>query len=226
MKQVLNESKVSNFKILEEKPSNVLKRLVMPIADWKPNRNGRVYPKELWQKVVNSDYMREMINTHTLFGESSHPQDDRLEVDLANVSHAINNVWIDNDCVMGEIDILPTPQGKIINELIDYGSEIGISSRGNGSVMPDGTVNVDDYVLVTWDIVMRPSVAAARLDLALVESAKNTNANDVKSILNEYSSMVSNTKSAEKCNNFIYLDEGVKNNLIYSSIDKLVESMR
>ena len=115
MKQTLVESHTSSqFKILKDKPANVLKRIQMKLSDWKPNRNGRVYPRELWENVVNSEYVEEAINTHTLFGESSHPE-ERLEVDLANVSHAINDMWIQNDGVWGTVDILPTPQGQIIS---------------------------------------------------------------------------------------------------------------
>lgn len=217
MKQTLVESHTSSqFKILKDKPANVLKRIQMKLSDWKPNRNGRVYPRELWENVVNSEYVEEAINTHTLFGESSHPE-ERLEVDLANVSHAINDMWIQNDGVWGTVDILPTPQGQIINSLIDYGSEIGISSRGSGSVIGN-EVDPDDYTFVTFDIVMRPSVQAARLDLRMVES-DSIDVNEVKGILTEYS------ESVKKCNKFIYLDEGVRKALLDEKLDRLVESI-
>ena len=222
MKQTLCESHTSSqFKIIKEKPANVLKRIQMKLSDWKPNRNGRIYPKELWEKVVNSDYVEEAINTHTLYGESSHPE-ERLEVDLANVSHAINDMWITNDGVYGTIDILPTPQGQIINSLIEYGSEIGISSRGSGSVVGN-EVDPDDYTFVTFDIVMRPSVQAARLDLRMVESS-SIDVNEVKGILNEYSESVK--ISDKKCKRFIYLDEGVRRALLDEKLDRLVESMK
>ena len=222
---ILNESHSSSqFKILEDKPKNVLKRIKMKLSDWKPNRNGRIYPRELWERIVNSEYVKEMINTHTLFGESSHPE-ERLEVDLSNVSHAINDMWIDGDGLYGIIDILPTPQGKIINELINYGSEIGISSRGSGSVVGN-EVDPDDYTFVTFDIVMRPSVEAARLDLRMVESA-NINKEEVNKILESYRVSTGNVSEEDKkCNNIIYLDEGVKKALLNDKLDKLVESMK
>lgn len=222
MKQTLVENHTSSqFKIIKDKPANVLKRIQMKLSDWKPNRNGRIYPKKLWENVVNSEYVEEAINTHTLFGESSHPE-ERLEVDLANVSHAINDMWIQNDGVWGTIDILPTPQGQIINSLIEYGSEIGISSRGSGSVVGN-EVDPDDYTFVTFDIVMRPSVQAARLDLRMVES-DSIDVNEVKGILNEYSESVK--ISDKKCKRFIYLDEGVRRALLDEKLDRLVESMK
>lgn len=74
MRNILTEGSVnSKFKVIKEKPANVLKRIQMKLSDWKPNRNGRIYPRELWENVLNSDYIKEAINTHTLFGESSHP---------------------------------------------------------------------------------------------------------------------------------------------------------
>ena len=209
MKQTLVESHTgSQFKIIKNKPANVLKRIQMKLSDWLPNRNGRVYPKELWENVVNSDYVKEAINTHTFFGELDHPE-ERLEVSLQNISHAINDIWIEDDGVYGELDILPTPQGKVVNELIDYGSEIGISSRGSGSVNGN-EVDPDDYTFVTFDIVMRPSVEAARLDLRMVES-ENINVDEVNKILNEYTVN----------NKITYLNESVKTNLLNSKIDAL-----
>ena len=140
--------------------------------------------------------------------------EERLEVDLANVSHAINDMWIENDGLWGTIDILPTPQGQIINSLIDYGSEIGISSRGSGSVVGN-EVDPDDYTFVTFDIVMRPSVQAARLDLRMVES-ENINVDEVKGILNEYSISVKDNKKVSK------LDEGIKHAMLDERISKLL----
>ena len=215
MRNILTEGSVnSKFKVIKEKPANVLKRIQMKLSDWKPNRNGRIYPRELWENVLNSDYIKEAINTHTLFGESSHPE-ERLEVDLANVSHAINDMWIQNDGVWGTIDILPTPQGQIINSLIEYGSEIGISSRGSGSVVGN-EVDPDDYTFVTFDIVMRPSVEAARLDLRMVES-ENIDVNEVKTVLNEYSSKMNKNVNE-------HLNEGIRHSLLNDKLS-LFEKM-
>jgi len=181
----------TKFNILKEKPANVLKRIVMLISDFNSNRNGRVYSRELWEKAIRSDYVKEMINTHSLLGELNHPmgeEEDRLEIDLTKVSHAINNIWIDDQGVWGEIDILPTPNGKIVNELIDYGTNIGISSRACGSVMPNGEVDPNDFQLFTWDIVARPSVANARFDQLMFESenVKSGEKKKIKNVINEY----------------------------------------
>ena len=187
MKNILTESTKSKFKVLEHKPANVLKRIQGVLSDFKSNRNGRIYPRELWENVLNSDYVKEMIESHGLVGELDHPE-ERLEISLQNVSHVINDMWIEGDQVVGTIDILPTPSGKIVSELLDYGTDIGISSRGAGSVGPNNVVD-SDYQFVTFDFVARPSCEAARLNM-IVESVQpeiDTNSDDkVKNILEGY----------------------------------------
>ena len=187
MKSILLESTKSKFKVLEHKPANVLKRIQGVLSDFKSNRNGRIYPRELWENVLNSDYVKEMIESHGLVGELDHPE-ERLEISLQNVSHVINDMWIEGDQVVGTIDILPTPSGKIVSELLDYGTDIGISSRGAGSVGPNNVVD-PDYQFVTFDFVARPSCEAARLNM-IVESVQpeiDTNSDDkVKNILEGY----------------------------------------
>lgn len=186
-KNILTESTKSKFKVLENKPKNVLKRIQGVLSDFKSNRNGRIYPRELWENVLNSDYVKEMIESHGLVGELDHPE-ERLEISLQNVSHVINDMWIEGDQVLGTIDILPTPSGKIVSELIDYGTDIGISSRGAGSVGAGNIVD-PDYQFVTFDFVARPSCEAARLNM-IVESVQpeiDTNSDDkVKNILEGY----------------------------------------
>ena len=74
-KNILTESTKSKFKVLEHKPKNVLKRIQGVLSDFKSNRNGRIYPRELWENVLNSDYVKEMIESHGLVGELDHPEE-------------------------------------------------------------------------------------------------------------------------------------------------------
>ena len=72
-KQVLNEQlTLSLFEEVnnEEKPKGILKRIKGIVADFNPNRNGRVYPRELWERVINSEYVKEMMESKCLFGEN------------------------------------------------------------------------------------------------------------------------------------------------------------
>ena len=201
MKNILLESTKSKFKVLEHKPANVLKRIQGVLSDFKSNRNGRIYPRELWENVLNSDYVKEMIESHGLVGELDHPE-ERLEISLQNVSHVINDMWIEGDQVVGTIDILPTPSGKIVSELLDYGTDIGISSRGAGSVGPDNVVD-PDYQFVTFDFVARPSCEAARLNMIVegVQVEIDNNSDDkVNNILESYRQSLKEGHSQEDIN--------------------------
>lgn len=225
-KKILNEELTQSlFESVEDKPSGVLKRIKGIVADFKPNRNGRIYPRELWEKVINSEYVKEMIDSKCLFGEANHPFDDRVEIDLNNVSHCIHNLYIEGDNVIGELDLLPTPAGELINKLIDYGSKIGISSRGAGSVNEDGSVDPDDYQFFTFDIIPRPSVAAARP--AIVESEqidlsseKVLTEGEIATILSSYKNI---NKKVEDLSGYRFINEGVEKNISTNIIDKLIE---
>lgn len=206
MKGILTESTKSNFKVLDHKPSNVLKRIKGVLSDFKSNRNGRIYPRELWENVLKSDYVKEMINSHGLVGELDHPE-ERLEISLQNVSHVINDMWIEGDEVVGIIDILPTPSGKIVSELLDYGTDIGISSRGAGSVGAGNIVD-PDYQFVTFDFVARPSCEAARLNMIVegVQVEIDNNSDDkVTAILEGYK-----TNLKEASNGLLVCDRCLK----------------
>ena len=198
MKNVLVESTKSKFQVLAQKPANVLKRIKGVLSDFGSNRNGRIYPRELWENVINSDYVKEMINSHGLVGELDHPE-ERLEISLQEVSHVINDMWIEGDQVMGIIDILPTPNGKIVNELLDYGTDIGISSRGAGSVGAGNVVD-PDYQFITFDFVARPSCEAARLNTILegVKIDLATNSDEkVNAVLESYKDELNESQSQE-----------------------------
>lgn len=225
MKQVLNENTaISLFEeVKEEKPAGILKRIKGIVADFKPNRNGRVYPRELWEKVINSEYVKEMMGSKCLFGENNHPFDDRVEIDLNNVSHCIHDLYIEGDSVIGVIDLLPTPAGEIINKLIDYGSKIGISSRGAGSVQSDGSVNPDDYQFFTFDLVPRPSVAAARPAMVEAEEVKTETIlteGEIATILNKYRKL---DETIDEKTAYRYITEGETKKISTNIIDKLIK---
>ena len=95
------------------------------------NRNGRVYPKEIMIKEVNR-YNKEFVEKKRAFGELGHP--DGPTVNLERVSHMITNLQQDGSNYVGEAKIMNTPYGKIVKGLIDEGAQLGVSSRGMGSL--------------------------------------------------------------------------------------------
>ena len=99
------------------------------------NRNGRVYPYETLVKEVNR-YTDEFINKNRAFGELGHP--DGPTVNLERVSHMITKLYPDGDNFIGEAKVMNTPYGKIVKGLIDEGAQLGVSSRGMGSLINRG----------------------------------------------------------------------------------------
>ena len=127
------------------------------------NQNGRVYPKAILEREV-AEYARIQIAENRALGELDHPESS--VVNLQNVSHNVRKVWWQGDDVMGEVEVLGTPSGNILKELLKAGIKLGISSRGLGSVKEvnedTGTVAVqDDFELVCWDFVSNPSTHGA-----------------------------------------------------------------
>ena len=125
------------------------------------NRNGRIYPKEILVKEVTR-YNKEFVNKKRAFGELGHP--DGPTVNLERVSHMITKLYPDGDNFIGEAKIMNTPYGKIVKGLIDEGAQLGVSSRGMGSLINRGGKNYvrDDFYLATAaDIVADPSAPDA-----------------------------------------------------------------
>ena len=125
------------------------------------NRNGRVYPKEIMIKEVNR-YNKEFVEKKRAFGELGHP--DGPTVNLERVSHMITNLQQDGSNYVGEAKIMNTPYGKIVKGLIDEGAQLGVSSRGMGSLEQRNGANyvTSDFMLATAaDIVADPSAPDA-----------------------------------------------------------------
>jgi hypothetical protein len=138
----------------------VLKNVVLQRAEAK-NQNGRVYPKDVLMREA-AEYKRNFVEQRRALGELDHPESP--VVNLKNVCCNVVNLWTRDDNVMGDIEILTTPTGNIVRELIRNNIKLGVSSRGLGSVkqMDENTVEVqDDFSLVCFDIVSNPSTIGA-----------------------------------------------------------------
>ena len=149
--------------ITEEKENggkNYKIRGIFMQADIK-NRNGRVYPMEVLDEEVKK-YNKNFIEQKRAFGELGHP--DGPTVNLERVSHMITSLKPDGKNFIGEAKIMDTPMGKIVQNLMDEGAKLGVSSRGMGSLRQKGGANVvsDDFYLATAaDIVADPSAPNA-----------------------------------------------------------------
>ncbi len=123
------------------------------------NQNGRIYPLAILQREVNN--YQKFIKERRALGELDHPATSVVE--LSNVSHLVTSAYMEGNNVMGEIEVLSTPKGKILGTLVEAGVKIGISSRGVGSTTNEGgnTVVNDDFQLICWDMVAEPSTPGA-----------------------------------------------------------------
>lgn len=149
-----------------------LGRLGGPIADWgEGTRNGRYYSRDLWVKVFDTPWVQEALETKTLFGEADHP-DERLESKISEAAVVMTDYEFrdDEELLYGWFDILDTPSGRILRTLADYGSKLGVSSRGRGEVIKQNgkqVVKESSYLFGGFDIVALPAVKKARQDFVL-----------------------------------------------------------
>ncbi len=150
------------------------------------NQNGRVYKKDVLVREVNK-FTDEFIKNGNAFGELDHP--DSAIVSLKNASHIIKELWWEGDNLKGRVELLNTPVGNIVKEIIKAGHTIGISSRGTGSVSQtnEGYLQVeDDFELVTFDFVSNPSTQGAFMNsVSLNESKSLSKYSKIDVILNE-----------------------------------------
>lgn len=145
---------------IKENNGRLIVKGVLQRAEAK-NQNGRVYPKPILEREIKK-YSSTNIAQRRALGELDHP--DSSVVNLSNVSHNVLEVHWNHDDVVGTVEILNTPAGKILKELFEAGITLGISSRGMGSVknLGENTVEVqDDFELIAWDFVSNPSTQGA-----------------------------------------------------------------
>ena len=125
------------------------------------NRNGRIYPQQVLEKEVRR-YNKDQINNNRAYGELGHPEGPTINLERA--SHMITKLYPDGKNFIGEAKVLSTPMGKIVENLLDDGAKLGVSSRGMGSLNQKNGANYvrDDFYLATAaDIVADPSAPNA-----------------------------------------------------------------
>jgi hypothetical protein len=163
MKLITEYTENESLQCLIEKKENGDKNYVIEgvfaQADAK-NRNGRVYPKAIMEKAVGK-YVTEQVSKKRAVGELNHPEGPTVNLD--KVSHLITDLKFEGNDVVGKAQILDTPMGKIVKGLLDGGVQLGVSTRGMGSLeQRNGAMVVkDDFILSTIDIVQDPSAPDA-----------------------------------------------------------------
>ena len=124
------------------------------------NRNGRIYELPILEKEVKR-YNKELVEKKRALGELNHPQGPTVNLD--RVSHMIKSLEFNGNDVVGKAKLLDTPMGNIAKNLVNEGAQLGVSSRGMGSLEDRGGTNYvkDDFMLSAVDIVADPSAPGA-----------------------------------------------------------------
>ena len=172
----LNEDTSLKFKNIspEEKTAKgILGRLYGPVASFAaPTRNGRHYGQDLWEKLFNSDLIKERFKNGGIFGELCHPDYEDVNMEKVAIVMPEPPVKDNKGDLIAYVDIVDTPCGRIAYQLAKYGYKFGISSRGTGDIIEDYNgneeVDPDTYQLNAFDLVEIPAVENARL--SFVES--------------------------------------------------------
>lgn len=164
--KILETLKLQPLSEEEKTKKHILGRLYGPIATFGDStRNGRYYNKQLWEKALSDEIFLEKVANKSLFLELEHPA-DRDTIDMKLACACIPEVpKIIGDDLYAVIDILDTPNGKLLKTFVDYGFVPGISSRGSGDVDANNEVDPETFFLETWDIVSLPAVKKARLSV-------------------------------------------------------------
>tara|TARA_R110002124_G_scaffold167688_1_gene335148 strand:+ start:784 stop:1374 length:591 start_codon:yes stop_codon:yes gene_type:complete len=155
---------------------------VMQRADAK-NGNGRIYGKNVLQREVENYH--KLVKERRALGELDHPDDS--VINLRNASHLVVDIWWDGDDVMGKVQVLDTPAGKVLQELAKAGVTLGISSRGLGSVKEErgNTIVEDDFQLICFDFVSEPSTTGAFMMKESREPNIFTKSDKINRLLND-----------------------------------------
>jgi hypothetical protein len=181
-RKLLIETCLFEGKINEDDSGRTIVRGVLQRAG-APNQNERVYPRNILEREAKKYEI--LIKERRALGELDHP--DSSVINLKNVSHNVREIHWEGDDLCGTVEILPTPSGNILKELLRAGILLGISSRGMGSVRPrnEGGVQVgEDFELIGWDFVSNPSTHGAFL--TPVNESKKQKINESIEVCGDY----------------------------------------
>lgn len=195
---------IENLSVLNEsKNGNTIVEGIFGRAN-EENRNGRIYPGEVLKEQIKK--LQPTIEARRLCGELDHPQNDTVK--LSNASHIVTMLEMRGNDLFGRAEILNTPAGQVVKALIDGGVQVGISSRGMGTLSEgaDGKRYVnEDFKLVTFDLVADPSTRGAFPTLA--ESTESAFVRE-------------NLSKLEKEGNFVTMLEGALRNAFSNHLEE------
>jgi hypothetical protein len=160
--KLISEFNDIGFEVITEEKNGKKKYIIEGVfaqAEQK-NRNGRIYPKPIMEKAINM-YNEKQVSKGRAVGELNHPEGPTVNLD--KVSHKIESLEFKGNDVMGKATVLDTPMGRIVEGLLEGGVQLGVSTRGMGSLMQQNNAMVvkDDFILNAIDVVQDPSAPSA-----------------------------------------------------------------
>jgi hypothetical protein len=161
--KLISEYTENNIEVIIEANENGKKKYIIEgvfaQAETK-NRNGRIYPMAVMEKAVGK-YVGDQVSKGRAVGELNHPEGPTVNLD--KVSHKIESLDLKGNDVVGRATILETPMGQIVKGLLDGQVQLGVSTRGMGSLQNNGAAMVvkPDFILNAVDIVQDPSAPSA-----------------------------------------------------------------
>jgi len=211
----------------KELPKGVLGILEGVCSDFtQATRNDNFYSRELWERILDSEYVKECLETKTLFGALDHPES--LENLAGDAAVSCTDLWIDEteQCLKGKFNVLPTPRGKILDALLKTGSILGVSCRGVGDLSPNAqgtnTVDPETYNFVCFDVVTQPAAVKARQQYQkLTESQKL----ELKPVLDALMESISVCKTQEDLESIQKLSERLGYNTVTEVQTRLQEQL-
>jgi len=160
--KLISEFNDIGFEVITEEKNGKKKYIIEGVfaqAEMK-NRNGRIYPKPIMEKAIDM-YNEKQVSKGRAVGELNHPEGPTVNLD--KVSHKIESLEFKGNDVMGKATVLDTPMGRIVEGLLEGGVQLGVSTRGMGSLMQQNNAMVvkDDFILNAIDVVQDPSAPSA-----------------------------------------------------------------
>lgn len=204
--KLITETLQSNISVLTEGAGSDKKTFIegVMLQAEKPNRNHRIYRRHILESAVNK-YIKEQVSTGRAVGELNHPEGPTVNLD--KVSHRITQLRWDGDNVVGKALILNTPMGQIVKGLLEGGVQLGVSSRGMGSLERKGDIHEvkDDFMLATIDIVQDPSAPEAFVN-GIMEGVEYFMDGD-KLVAKRVDEMIDNLENIKKMKSAQYFTE-------------------
>lgn len=178
---VINESAMTSSASISKKNPNTVEFIaVLQEAD-RPNRNGRVYKKEVLEQALNAPYVQERIRTKSFYCECNHPAEASVQrqmtIDQRNIACLIKEFWWEGNLLKGKLETCDTAIGRDMKGLIEQGCKVAFSLRAQGNVHQDpatGLTIVESPIQIcTYDWVVNPSHDKAFLE-TVCEAAYNS----------------------------------------------------